>query len=112
MEYSKDLLKKRFKLSPTQTLVISIIALIIIGGILLKLPISNQAGKSIELVDSFFVATSAVCITGLTPVVLAEQFSFFGQIIILILIQIGGLRIYNILCIVVNCIKKKNTFVR
>ena len=87
-------LKRKTRLSPTQTLVLGIIAIIFIGAILLKLPISNN--KPIGFIDSLFVSTTSVCVTGLTTVVVAEQFTFFGQLVIMCLIQIGGLRINGV----------------
>lgn len=86
--------QKHIKLSATQILVISIIMVIFIGAFILKLPICNKEGKSISFVDSLFVSTSAVCVTGLTPVVPAQQFSFLGQVVLMILIQ---LRWYSVL---------------
>lgn len=82
--------KRKTKLTPTQTLVLGIIAIILIGAFILKLPISNK--KPIAFIDSLFVSTTSVCVTGLTTVVVAEQFTVFGQIVIMCLIQIGGLR--------------------
>lgn len=79
---------KHIKLSATQILVISLIIVTFIGAIILKLPVCNKQGKSISFVDSLFVSTSVTCVTGLTPVAVSEQFSFFGQLIILILIQL------------------------
>lgn len=52
-------------------------------------------GKKITYIDAFFTSTSAVCVTGLVTEIPAEQFSTFGQIVIMCLIQIGGLRIYD-----------------
>ena len=83
------------KISPTKTLVLGMLILIFIGAIVLKLPISNKQGKSINFVDAFFTSTSAVCVTGLVTKIPAQQFSTFGQIVIMCLIQIGGLRIYD-----------------
>lgn len=90
-------MKKRTKskISPTRILVIGMITLILIGAIILKLPISNKTGKSINFIDAFFTSTSAVCVTGLVTKIPAEQFSTFGQIVIMCLIQIGGLRVYD-----------------
>ena len=68
-------LKKKTRFTPTQSLVIGIIFIILIGAILLKLPISNN--KPIKFIDSLFVSTTSVCVTGLTTVVIAEQFSIF-----------------------------------
>lgn len=83
------------KMSPTQVLLLGFITIILIGTMILKLPISNN-GKDIKFIDAFFTSTSAVCVTGLTTKIPAEQFSTFGQVVIMCLIQIGGLRIYDI----------------
>jgi len=87
--------KVKNKISPTKTLVLGMLILIFIGTIILKLPISNKEGKTINFVDAFFTSTSAVCVTGLVTKIPAQQFSTFGQIVIMCLIQIGGLRIYD-----------------
>ena len=84
------------KMSPTRILLIGMLVVIFIGTILLKMPISNKEGKNINLIDAFFTSTSAVCVTGLVTKIPAEQFSTFGQTVIMCLIQIGGLRIYDI----------------
>ena len=98
--------KRKTRLSPTQTLVLSIILIILIGAILLKLPISNN--KPINFIDSLFVSTTSVCVTGLTTVVIAEQFTVFGQLVIMCLIQIGGLRINGLFSFAINNNGKKN----
>jgi trk system potassium uptake protein len=64
--------------------------LIVIGTILLMLPVSSNTGQFTSILDSFFTATSAVCVTGLAVVDTADHWSLFGQIIICILIQLGG----------------------
>jgi len=87
--------QNKSKMSPTQILVIGMILIIFVGAIILKMPISNKEGKNIDFIDAFFTSTSAVCVTGLVTKIPAEQFSTFGQIIIMCLIQIGGLRIYD-----------------
>ena len=89
------------KMSPTQILVLGFIMVILIGAMILKLPISNNE-KSISFIDAFFTSTSAVCVTGLTTKIPAEQFSNFGQVVIMCLIQIGGLRIYDIYITYIN----------
>lgn len=98
--------KRKTRLKPTQILVLGIIAIILIGAIILKLPISNK--KPIDFIDSLFVSTTSVCVTGLTTVVVAEQFTVFGQIVIMCLIQIGGLRINGILGFIINYNGKKD----
>ncbi len=81
----------RRTLSPPQLLAISIAGLILVGTLLLLLPPAAAAGHRISFVDALFTATSAVCVTGLivrdTPV----EFSTFGHVVILLLIQLGGL---------------------
>jgi len=98
----------RIKRSPTKILVLGMMILILLGAIILKLPISNQQNKNISLLDSFFTATSAVCVTGLVTSITAEQFSTFGQIVILCLIQIGGIRVYDCNIFNINFYWQKN----
>lgn len=71
--------------------------LIIIGTILLMLPISSRDGQSVGFIDALFTATSASCVTGLVVYDTYLQWTLFGQIVILILIQIGGLGFLTIL---------------
>ena len=92
--------KRKTSLSPTQVLVLGILIIILVGAILLKLPISNK--KPINFIDSLFVSTTSVCVTGLTTVVVAEQFTIFGQLVIMCLIQIGGLRINGFFSFIIN----------
>ena len=70
---------------------------IIIGSVLLTLPISSANGKSVPYIDALFTATTSVCVTGLVTLPTVTTWSVFGQIIILILIQIGGLGIITIM---------------
>ena len=97
--------KKKIKIEPTQILLISLITVIAIGAILLKLPICNK--KPLKLIDSLFVATSATCVTGLTTIVPIEQFTFIGQLVLLTLIQIGGIGFMTLIAIVLVFIGKK-----
>ena len=80
-------------LEPLQLMVISFGMAILVGGILLMLPAATLSGEKTTLVDAIFTATSAVCVTGLTVQNTATHFSLFGQLVILILIQLGGLGI-------------------
>lgn len=82
---------KRKVLNPAQLFILSFLAIIFIGSLLLSLPLATYHG--ISYVDSLFTSTSAVCVTGLTVINTATEFTLFGQTIILILIQIGGLGI-------------------
>lgn len=82
---------EKIKLAPAQIVILSFLVIIAVGTMLLILPISAAGGKNISLIDAFFTATSATCVTGLSTLSLADNFSFIGQIIILVLIQVGGL---------------------
>ncbi len=77
-------------LRPTQILVLGFLFFIIVGTILLSLPVASN-GETASVVDAFFTATSAVCVTGLVVVNTAAQWSAFGKVVIIVLIQFGGL---------------------
>ncbi|MBN7814372.1 TrkH family potassium uptake protein [Algoriphagus pacificus] len=79
----------RLKASPTLVFILSFLILIFIGAILLSLPHATTQG--ITFVDALFTSTSAVCVTGLIVLDTAKDFTFFGQMTIMILFQIGGL---------------------
>jgi trk system potassium uptake protein TrkH len=81
------------KFRPAQTFVIGFLLVILIGSIILALPVSVSEGESISYIDALFTSTSAVCVTGLIVVDTGSYYSLFGQIVILMLIQIGGLGI-------------------
>lgn len=77
--------------SAVQTLALGFALLILVGACLLSLPIASRSGESIPWTSAVFTAASASCVTGLTVYDTATQFSAFGQIVLLLLIQIGGL---------------------
>lgn len=90
--------KKSIKLDlkPTQFLVVGFLLLIIFGTVLLSLPFAsrpdaNGVYHSVGLINALFTATSAVCVTGLVVVTTVQQWTLFGQIVIIMLIQVGGL---------------------
>lgn len=78
-------------LGAKQTLAIGFVLIILVGALLLMLPMSNKSGDFLPFLDALFTATSASCVTGLVVYDTWTQFTLFGQIVILILIQIGGL---------------------
>jgi len=84
------------KLTPAQLVILSFGLIILVGSLLLVLPISAQAGKTVSFVDALFMSTSATCVTGLATNSVADDFSLFGQLVILTLIQIGGLGIMTL----------------
>ena len=87
-----DFKRKEF-LSPNQILVLGFLILILVGTLLLHMPIAAHDRQSIAWIDALFTATSATCVTGLIVLDTGSDFSVFGQWIILILFQIGGLGI-------------------
>lgn len=80
--------------------------IIFIGTVLLSLPISLKDGKEISIMTSFFTATSATCVTGLIRVDTYSHWSWFGQFVIIALIQIGGIG-FMTLCIYILTLAKK-----
>lgn len=88
---------KKSKLTPLAIIALSFIGIIVVGALLLKLPISTQTEESLGWIDSFFISTSAVCVTGLSTIPdLSITLSVFGKIVLALLIQIGGLGIVTI----------------
>ncbi|MFT9494621.1 TrkH family potassium uptake protein [Anaerosolibacter sp.] len=79
------------QLNPAQILVIGFATVILIGAILLSLPFASKNGESIGFINALFTSASAVCVTGLVVVDTGTHWTIFGQVIILLLIQIGGL---------------------
>jgi trk system potassium uptake protein TrkH len=83
--------KRRRLLSPPRLLATTFAGFIAVGGVLLWLPLSSAPGRYTSLVDALVTATSAVCVTGLIVVDTPNHFSTFGEMVILLLIQAGGL---------------------
>ncbi len=79
------------EISPVRLIVSSFFIIILIGALLLQLPISSRTSELPSVVDSLFIATSCTCVTGLTMFDTWTQWSAFGQIVMITLIQIGGL---------------------
>jgi trk system potassium uptake protein TrkH len=96
---------KFIELSPPQILAFGFFCLILLGGILLKLPIATTT--SISWVDAFFTATSAATVTGLGVVDTGTTFTTFGQIVIMLLIQTGGLGFMTLAILIVMILGKR-----
>lgn len=92
------------KISSFQIIIISFAMVILTGTLLLMFPFSSSSGNWTSFLDALFTATSATCVTGLVVVDTATYWSFFGQLIILLLIQIGGLGIITIMIYLVSLI--------
>ena len=89
--------KKKFALSPTHIILLSFLITIFVGSLLLSLPISTKSGAPVPYVDALFTATTATCITGLVTLPTASTWSLFGQIVILVMIQIGGVGVVTVI---------------
>ncbi|CAH0118393.1 Ktr system potassium uptake protein B [Paenibacillus sp. CECT 9249] len=103
-------LKRRLhpsRLSPPRILAIGFAAMILVGTLLLMMPISNAEGRTLAFVDALFTATSATCLTGLVVVDTGTHFTVFGQIVIAILIQVGGLGFMTMATLFALVFKKK-----
>lgn len=104
---SSNRLKRRHLLSQTQYIAYGFFILILIGTGLLMLPISNRSGESLGMIDALFTATSASCVTGLVVADTWSQWTLFGQIVLICLIQIGGLGFITIGVFVSIVLKRK-----
>ena len=83
--------KTKYYLDPPKILVLGFAIVILIGAFLLTLPIATEDGKGLSFLNALFTATSATCVTGLVVVDTGNTFSLFGELVIISLIQIGGL---------------------
>lgn len=85
---------------------ISFFAVILVGTVLLALPFSSR-GEGIGWINALFLSTSATCVTGLTPVVVAEELTLFGEIVMLLLIQIGGIGFITLMAVMLLKIRSR-----
>ncbi len=99
--------ERRIKLSPAQTIAIGFAIIIFVGAVLLSLPISNRDRQSIPFINALFTAVSATCITGLSVYDIWSQFSGFGHVVMLLLVQIGGLGFMTIAVLFSFAMKKR-----
>lgn len=105
----KEIHKVRWKkgLSSAQSIAIAFAVIILIGTVLLSLPVSSRTGESHSVLDALFAATSATCVTGLVPGDTYTMWSDFGQTVILILIELGGLGFMSVASLVILLLRKK-----
>lgn len=97
----------REKLSTTQLIILSFLAAIFIGAGLLCLPVAAVNGETTPFIDALFTAVTSVCVTGLVTVTTATHWSLFGHVVILILIQMGGLGVVTMTITVMMILGKK-----
>lgn len=98
-------MKKR--MSPYSVLIISFLFIIIIGTILLSLPVASFPDKRLSIIDSLFVATSAVTVTGLVTTDINYTFTLFGKTVLIILVQLGGLGVMTFSSVIVLLLTRK-----
>ena len=100
-------MNKKISFSTTHIILISFFIVIIIGSMLLSLPISTKNDTNVDYIDALFTATTSTCVTGLVTVPTFSTWSLFGQIVILVLIQIGGLGVVAFMAAFMIIINKK-----
>lgn len=98
---------KDIKLSPVQIIPASFFFAIMVGTLFLMLPISAASGEGTDFLTALFTATTSICVTGLVVVDTYAYWSFFGQIVILILIQIGGLGMIAVASMIMLLTRRK-----
>lgn len=99
----------RRPLSPSQFLTVTFLAIIAIGGILLSLPFSHAAGRSVGVLDAFFTSVSAVCVTGLITLDTPVDLSTTGQVVVMLLIQAGGLGYMTLSTVLISALGRSVT---
>lgn len=105
----KEIHRLRWKkgLSPAQSIAIAFAVIILIGTVLLSLPAASRTGEAHSVVDALMAATSATCVTGLVPGDTFTMWSDFGQTVLLILIELGGLGFMSMASLVILLLRKK-----
>ena len=99
--------KQPVKVSTTHIILLSFLIVILLGTFLLTLPISSADGEPASFLDALFTATTSTCVTGLVVTPTVSSWSVFGQAVILILIQIGGLGVITIMSGLMILLHKK-----
>lgn len=98
--------KRKIKMTVWQFLSLGYLAVVLLGSLLLVLPFSTRAGESTSYLNALFTSTSATCVTGLVPYDTNTHWSLFGQIVIILLIQTGGLGFMTIVSILFGMLKR------
>lgn len=102
-------MKKKYDVSAAKIMTIGFAAAILVGSLLLWLPVSSAKGVHTSYIDALFTATTSVCVTGLVTVPTFSNWSTFGHIVILLLIQLGGLGIVTCSALAIMILRKKIT---
>jgi len=107
VEFANLLDLSKWRLTPYQILSLGFAGLILTGAFLLMTPLASATGQRLGFVNALFTATSAVCVTGLVVVDTGTYFSLFGQLVIICLIQVGGLGIMTMATLMALLMRKK-----
>lgn len=99
--------KRHFRLSGAQTILLGFVILILAGAFLLMLPFSSRSGEWTSVTDALFTATSASCVTGLVLYDTWSHWTWFGQLVILSLIQIGGMGVVTMTTVLSKIVGKR-----
>ena len=99
--------RRRRVVNSTRVIAFSFAGVIVMGTLLLMLPISSASGESCGFITALFTATSATCVTGLVLVDTLTQFTFFGEVVILVLIQLGGLGFMSVMFLLASLVRKR-----
>lgn len=106
--FNRHLFQKRSRqMSATRVIALVFAAIIALGTLLLSLPVASRSGERCSVLDALFTATSATCVTGLTRFDTWSQFSGFGQVVVITLIQIGGLGFMSVATLIVFLLRRK-----
>lgn len=98
---------RRARISSAQIIPLSFLGAILLGTVLLYLPVSTAPGAETDLLTALFTSTTSVCVTGLVVVDTFSHWSFFGQSVILVLIQVGGLGIVSVMAALTLTLRRK-----
>ncbi len=106
-ENQKKVRRRKVSMSTTKLIALCFLGIILLGTGLLMLPVSSRSGEPCQFLPALFTATSATCVTGLTPFDTWTQWSGFGQAVLLCLIEIGGLGFMSAATLVIFLFRRK-----
>lgn len=98
---------RKNSISPSQLILLGFASVILLGSFLLALPASTKSGEAVSYIDALFTATSATCVTGLVTLSTVATWSIFGQVVILLLIQIGGMGVVTVMAGLMLLLQRK-----
>lgn len=96
---------KPITLRPAQQIALGFLMVIFVGSVLLSLPFAQKV--PVSYLDNLFIATSAVSVTGLAPIAVVESYTLFGQIVLIFLMQLGGLSLMTFIALMLIAIGSK-----